>query len=150
MNHITLLKHLQEALIRIKNLIADLAANTLGAIEDIEDTVSQNNTQILQRISVVENKISSVSGDNTNVTLTSTGWVGNAKPYTQTVSVNGVIANESKQNVFVSVNPVENDIDTTMDCAIYCTAQGNGTLTFTAFDDKPNASVTFNVIIQNI
>lgn len=150
MEHITLVKHLQEALIRIKNLISDLAANTLGAIEDIEDTVSQNNAQILQRISAVENKVSSVSGDNKTVTLTANGWTGNSKPYTQTVSVPGVIANEDKQNIFSSPNPVESNIDVTMDCSIYCTAQGNNTLTFTAFDDKPTETVIFNVIIQNL
>lgn len=139
MNHILLLKHLQEALIRIKNLIADLAANTLGAIEDIEDSVSS-----------LETKVNGISGSNEIVTLTVNGWNGSSKPYTQTVSVNGVIANESKQNIFSSPATVESNINVAMDCGVYCTSQGSGTLTFTAFNDKPTETVTFNIIIQNL
>lgn len=139
MEHITLVKHLYNALLRVKNLIADLASNTLGAIEDIEDSVS-----------ALETKVNGISGSNEIVTLTVNGWNGSSAPYTQTVSVYGAIANESKQNVFISPNPVESDISITQDCGIYCTAQGSGTLTFTAFDDKPTETVIFNVILQNL
>lgn len=70
--------------------------------------------------------------------------------FSQTVSVNGVIANESQQIIRVSPDPIESNINQIMDCAVYCTAQGAGTLTFTAFDDKPTEDVVFNVEIQNL
>lgn len=146
MEHIVLLKHLYNALLRVKNLIADLASNTLGAIEDIEDTIST----VESRVTVIENNIGSLSSRNETVTLTVNGWNGNSTPYTQTISVTGVIANESKQNIFSSPAPVESNINVAMDCGIYCTAQGSGTLTFTAFDDKPTETVAFNIIIQNL
>lgn len=84
------------------------------------------------------------------VTLFVSGWVGTEAPYTQTVTIIGVIANEGKQIIRVSPNPVESDITDAMDCSVYCTAQGNNSLTFTAFDDKPTNDIVFNVEVQDL
>lgn len=84
------------------------------------------------------------------VNLFSSMWEGTSAPYSQTVSVEGAISNETKQIVWVSSDPISSNINVIMSCSIYCTGQGNGTLTFTAFDGLPTENVTFNVVLQNI
>lgn len=84
------------------------------------------------------------------VTLTVSGWNNSSAPYTQTIQLSRVIANESKQIIRVSPNPVESNINVAIDCGVYCTGQGNGTLTFTAFNDKPTEDVAFNIEIQDL
>lgn len=84
------------------------------------------------------------------VTLTVSGWTNSAIPFVQTVSVENVIENNWKQLVTVSVYPDDENISAIMNCGIYCTGQGNGTLTFIAFEDMPTKDVRFNVVLQNV
>lgn len=71
------------------------------------------------------------------VTLASTGWADNA----QTVAVEGVTADN---NVLVAAAPASHEAWN--DAEIYCSAQGNGTLTF-ACGSVPAEAVTANVVI---
>ena len=71
------------------------------------------------------------------VTLPSSGWTDNA----QTVAVAGVTADN---NVFVGPAPASREAWN--DAEIYCSAQGNGTLTFTC-GSAPAEAVTANVVI---
>nr|DAW55213.1 MAG TPA: Minor structural protein [Caudoviricetes sp.] len=73
----------------------------------------------------------------TSVTLTAAGWSSG----TQTVSVTGVTA---ENHVIVAPAPASRD--TYINSDVRCTAQGAGTLTFTAAS-TPTVDVTVNVII---
>lgn len=71
------------------------------------------------------------------VTLPSSGWADNA----QTVAVEGVTADN---NVLVSAAP--SNREAWNDAEIYCSAQNNGTLTFTC-GSVPAENITANVVI---
>ena len=78
----------------------------------------------------------------TTATLATSSWSGSG-PYTKSVSVTGVTATN---NVFVSPAPAS--FTHYGECGIYCSAQGSGTLTFTA-TTVPTSSLTVNVAIFN-
>lgn len=69
--------------------------------------------------------------------LTVAGWSSN----TQTVSLTGMAADR-----IAIIGPVVNSIDVCKTNAVYCSAQGNGTLTFKC-QTTPSAAITMNVIM---
>lgn len=75
-----------------------------------------------------------------DVVLTSAGWTELA----QTVNATGVTADDDGCVVIVSPDPASYDDYT--ESGIRCTAQGAGTLTFTA-QSAPTSNVTVNVVI---
>lgn len=75
--------------------------------------------------------------DSQTVTLTVAGWSNNE----QTVSVSAVTATN---RVIVSPSPASTA--DYVSAGILCTAQGNGTLTFTC-SDVPSADLTVNVLV---
>lgn len=75
-------------------------------------------------------------------TLTTSGWSGNS----QTVTVNGVVANSSAQLIYVS--PANKDSATAWGGAgVFCSAQGANSLTFVC-DSVPSANISVNISIQ--
>lgn len=71
------------------------------------------------------------------VTLLSSSWANNA----QTVTVDGVTADNN-----VVVGPAPESREVWNDAEIYCSAQGNSTLTF-ACSSAPAVVVTANIVI---
>lgn len=69
--------------------------------------------------------------------LTVAGWSSN----TQTVSLTGMAADR-----IAIIGPVANSIDVCKTNAVYCSAQGNGTLTFKC-QTTPSVAITMNVIM---
>ena len=69
--------------------------------------------------------------------LTVAGWSSN----TQTVSLTGMAADR-----IVIIGPVADSIDVCKTNAVYCSAQGNGTLTFKC-QTTPSVAITMNVIM---
>ena len=69
--------------------------------------------------------------------LTVAGWSSN----TQTVSIEGMAADR-----IAIIGPVVGSIDVCKTNAVYCSAQGNGTLTFKC-QTTPSAAITMNVIM---
>ena len=90
---------------------------------------------------VLEGDVSSIITQNlarqTSVTLTAGDWSGGS----QTVSVSGVSDDKA-----IVVAPAPTSISDYTDNGIVCTAQGDGTLTFTS-DSTPNVDITVNVLI---
>ena len=72
----------------------------------------------------------------TTATLSASGWSNNA----QTVSASGVAS-----DTMVIVGPATSAIDLWRDHAIYCSAQGSGTLTF-GCQTTPSSDVVINII----
>jgi len=82
----------------------------------------------------------------TKVYLTPSAW--DAETNTQTVSVEGILADETKQSIEVSPYNKENT-DLVTKYGIYCSAQGDNTLTFTA-ESIPDSMVVFAVEWKDI
>lgn len=80
------------------------------------------------------------------------GWTQNQEDdvYTQTVAVEGVVADETKQLILVSPTPTKYNLETALNAGVYCAKQGNGTLTFEASEDIPEYAITYNITIQDL
>lgn len=121
-NDLPKLGHLRQAALAAKGLIAEVA---LAAAEDIEAAMPQSRT----------------------VTLPTTGWTGSTVPYSQTVSVSGVLADEAAQ--LVQIVPAADSMDAWEAAGAKCTAQAAGKLTFTA-KEKPGGSLKIFVVLQEV
>ena len=82
----------------------------------------------------------------TQVTLTAAGWDSGTKK--QTVTVSGVLADTSKQVIWVAFAS-ETALDAYMDAGIVPVAQGANTVTFRA-DTVPTADITVNIVVQEV
>lgn len=77
------------------------------------------------------------------VTLLATGWQGEAAPYTQTIEYPGVT---STNDILISPKIDDaDDMETVSNAQIMATAQGLGTITFSAFGDKPTEDIEYRV-----
>ena len=82
----------------------------------------------------------------TQVTLTAAGWDSGTKK--QTVTVSGVLADTSKQVIWVAFAS-EAALDAYMDAGIVPVAQGANTVTFRA-DKAPTADISVTVLMQGV
>ena len=82
----------------------------------------------------------------TQVTLTAAGWDSGTKK--QTVTVSGVLADTSKQVIWVAFAS-EAALDAYMDAGIVPVAQGANTVTFRA-DTVPTADISVTVLMQGV
>lgn len=104
--------------------------------------------QIDAAISAVRQKESTWDGKASKpiyrtVTLASGGWSSNA----QTVSVPGVLADETKQ--LIQPTPANANRTAWNDAGIQCTGQAANSLTFTC-ETVPSSNITVYVVIQDI
>ena len=77
------------------------------------------------------------------ITLTSSSWSDNA----QTVSVSGILADETKQ--FIQAVPAISSQTNYYESGILCTNQGANSLTFSC-DTVPTENLTVYIVMQNI
>ncbi|WP_417054047.1 hypothetical protein [Dysosmobacter sp.] len=82
----------------------------------------------------------------TQVTLTAAGWDSGTKK--QTVTVSGVLADTSKQVIWVAFAS-ETALDAYMDAGIVPVAQGANTVTFRA-DKAPTTDIAVTVLMQEV
>lgn len=83
----------------------------------------------------------------TTVTLTAAGWTGTSAPYTQTVTVSGVLADETKQ--LIQPIPAEASRAAYTEAGVYASAQAANSLTFSC-NTKPTANLTVYVVVQEV
>ena len=81
-----------------------------------------------------------------SVTLTAAGW--NATTKKQTVTVPGVLADTSKQVIWVT-QTTEAAIDAYLEAGIVPVAQAANTVTLRA-DTVPTADITVNIVVQEV
>lgn len=80
------------------------------------------------------------------VNAPSADWQGDSAPYTLTLTVNGVTAdNNIEVGLASSVNL--DQIKLSMKCIIQCTAQAENQITLTAYKNKPTADLPIQVLI---
>lgn len=82
----------------------------------------------------------------TTVTLTAAGW--NATTKKQTVTVPGVLADTSKQVIWVT-QTTEAAVDAYLNAGIVPVAQAANTVTLRA-DTVPTADITVNIVVQEV
>lgn len=93
------------------------------------------NTGVIQ-----DNGTNNIINTSGQITLPSSGWSGN----TQTVSATGVTATNT-----VTIGPAPSSMNAAMQAGVYCSAQGQGTLTFTC-SSIPSSSLTYNYTTQGV
>lgn len=93
------------------------------------------NTGVIQ-----DNGTNNIINTSGQITLPSSGWSGN----TQTVSATGVTATNT-----VTTGPAPSSMNAAMQSGVYCSAQGQGTLTFTC-SSAPSSSLTYNYTTQGV
>lgn len=89
--------------------------------------------------------INNITPAASSYTLTAAGWDSSAK--TQTITVSGVLADESAQ--FIVPTPKTTSMTAYYDAGILCTAQAANSLTFTA-TTVPTEDLTIYVYIQKV
>lgn len=78
-----------------------------------------------------------------DIILTAVNW-SDLLPYSQTILLQG--ATETNI-IFVAPEPTQENIEAVGDCKIMATEQAANTITFTAFDAKPDIDIKFHVLI---
>ena len=82
-----------------------------------------------------------------SVTLPVASWAGSAAPYTQTVTVNGILADETAQAIWPS--PALSSATAWGEAQIMATGQAANAMTFSA-KKKPTGAITVHVCYANI
>lgn len=83
----------------------------------------------------------------TTVTLTAAGWTGDAEPYTQTVTVSGILANETKQ--LIQPIPAAASQTAYTEAGVYASAQAANSLTFSC-SEKPTVDLKVYIVVQEV
>lgn len=124
-NKVTSVDQLRQAALASQGLAAEVAGAAADAIVEVADALPVRRS----------------------VTLTASGWAGSAAPYTQTAAVAGVRADEAGQ--LVQVAPASASREAWNAAGVQCTAQGAGTLTFSAAE-KPGTDISVYVVLQEV
>ena len=83
----------------------------------------------------------------TAVTLTAAGWTGSSAPYTQAVTVSGVLADESKQ--LIQPIPAEASKAAYAEAGVYASVQTANSLTFSC-SEEPTVDLKVYIVIQEV
>lgn len=81
----------------------------------------------------------------TQVTVSTLGW--DSSTLTKSVIVNGISADETAQ--IINVVPVASSMSSAVSCGVYCTEQGENSLTFSCAT-IPTVDLTFNISWKNV
>jgi hypothetical protein len=79
-------------------------------------------------------------------TLVSTGWAGSSAPYTQAVDIDGVAA-DSNGTAGLAPTATAAQMEAAADAKLLVTAQAAGSITVSAFGDKPTIDLPIQVLI---
>lgn len=116
-----------------------------GAVAPVRYDVAQNLTSE-QKKQARDNIGASATVTMRKVTLTAAGWDSSTKK--QTVTVPGVLADTSKQVIWVT-QTTEAAIDAYLDAGIVPVAQAANAVTLRA-DTVPTADITVNIVVQEV
>lgn len=84
----------------------------------------------------------------TETTLLASGWSGGS----QTISVTGATADKTKTHIIfdVSMEATAEEIEAAISGIVRATAQGDGSLTVTAFGDAPTIDIPVSVMVTGV
>ena len=117
----------------------------VGAVAPVRYDVAQNLTSE-QKKQARDNIGAAAKPKAVSVTLTAAGW--NSSTMKQTVTVPGVLADTSKQVIWVT-QTAEAAIDAYLDAGIVPVAQAANAVTLRA-DTVPTADITVNIVVQEV
>lgn len=82
----------------------------------------------------------------TTVTVATSAWTGSAAPYTATVSTSLVTASN---NIIVGCGGemTEGQQTAVVEAMIVCTGQADGSITLSAFGEKPTVAIPVNILV---
>ena len=121
-------------------------ASTEGvSIEDVKNPTKDTDAANKKYVDDAIKPLGNLTPSACKVTLTASGWDSTAK--TQTATVAGVLADESKQ--LIMPMPAGASMSAYNEAGIQMTAQGDNSVTFTA-DTVPTAAVEVWVVVQNV
>lgn len=116
-----------------------------GAVAPVRYDVAQDLTSD-QKKQARDNIGAAAKPKAVSVTLTAAGW--NSSTMKQTVTVPGVLADTSKQVIWVT-QTTEAAIDAYLDAGIVPVAQAANAVTLRA-DTVPTADITVNIVVQEV
>lgn len=119
-----------------------LNVTPFGVFTDKKDIIQDG--QLTHKF-YVDNAVSAVKPKAHKVTLTVAGWDGTAK--TQTVSVTGVLSDETAQEIHVT--PATASMTAYIEAGVYASAQAANQITFTA-SEIPTANLNVYVVIRTL
>lgn len=93
----------------------------------------------------VDEKLNEYVPTMTQITLPTTGWDDATK--LQTISVTGILADTTAQNI--QVNPIPASMYYAIESGLYCSAQAENSLTFSC-SIIPTENITLNVVWQKV
>lgn len=117
----------------------------VGAVAPVRYDAAQNLTPA-QKEQARDNIGAAEKPKAVSVTLTAAGWDSSTKK--QTVTVPGVLADTSKQVIWVT-QTTEAAIDAYLDAGIVPVAQAANAVTLRA-DTVPTADITVNIVVQEV
>lgn len=124
-----------------------LAAVGTAQIDDIAVTAAKLAAAAVETAKIANGAVTSAklavgaTHDTKTAVLTVAGWISAEEGANQTVTVQGINSTDT-----LIVSPAPNSISTASEANVYCSAQGNGTLSFHCAD-VPEAEITYNVVI---
>lgn len=145
-----------QAVETVKNDLLNGAGEAYDTLKELGDLIDENQDAIGALEIIATNKADKVDvytkteidavmrPKATKVTLKASGW--DSTTLTQTVTVEGILADETAQ--VITVAPVISSKDAAVDAGIYCSAQGENSLTFT-YETIPTEDVVMTVVWEN-
>ena len=136
--------------------IANLQGTTTTqgqSISSLQSEVSALNQSVTtqgQNISTLQSNISTINSELSgkakryiyNSTLNTT-WSGSATPYTQTVSISGILSTDTPHIIPVYSNNVEDEVQAWS--MVTRATTSNGSITFYCYGDKPTISLNLQI-----
>ena len=132
----------------VNNAAPALNASEMNAMAGaVQGAVEYDRSQSLStsQKTAARTNIAAISASAYTVTVAAANWSGNAAPYTNTVTVTGLSA-----TAHIVVGPAASttaaQFEAISDGEIVCTAQAAGSITLTAYGEKPTVDVVMSIL----
>ena len=131
----------------IRNLISGISVSSIGAAPEIHQHQMAEITDLENALDdyVTKDEVESFADKiyNTQIVLSTSAW--NENTLTQTVNINGILADEKAQIITATPHPLS--LEAAIDCMVLCYQQGENTLIFKC-EDIPTKAIHMNISWQ--
>ena len=127
-----------------KNYNLALTTDDQTKFKEWRETINGNSNSNMEKIDTALGEKANLSVA-INATLLASDWSDDS-PYTQTVTVEGLKA-DSNGVISIAQNATSEQIEIVCDAGLYISNQADGTLTITAYGDKPNVDIPVIIIL---
>ena len=127
-----------------KNYNLALTTDDQTKFKEWRETINGNSNSNMEKIDTALGEKANLSVA-INATLLASAWSDDS-PYTQTVTVEGLKA-DSNGVISIAQKATSEQIEIVCDAGLYISNQADGTLTITAYGDKPNVDIPVIIIL---